>query len=1091
VRVLTCLLVLTVAASATASEQLAYEADQYGNLPFCVVPDAPGDGNGGGLVGIWDWEFLGPCGGHARCVTASPFDCNIVLAGMEGRMYRSVDGGLSWSVVGDLSTTVYDIEFAPDGAIYIGTESSIWESTDDAVSWTKQDLDITFDPAVHEVVVDPNDCSSIWVGISDRMYGRHITVMHSTDGGSTWVDKSPPTSEDIACYGMALDPDESSNLYVCLGWTGRGQVWVSTDSGTSWVKRSSGLPDSPLLDIVHDGSRLLVAGGQRFGSQDVGLYASADSGRSWSPLHDATWPLLVIHDIEIDPNNADVIFVASAGFGAYRSLDGGDTWEFGVGGTGLLSVNSVRFAAGSSSEIYLGASCLGAFKSIDGGDTFVHWSDGIRMFDVRHVDVNPNDSHELALAFAGLNDGGLLSSTDGGETWLVEQTPPTRYRAVRFGPYGALYAVSNGPASIAPEGLYRRDADGLWTCLGPDQGVWYETDICGIGFSRTDPNLIVAGGNDWGMAGDEATIWRSVNAGDTWTKVYEGPTTYQYVTDIEIIEEISDSTMLASVSGKYSVDGTVLRSVDGGTSWVESTTGLPADILATDLCVWPPDTFTFYLSSSAHSDGVGGLYISTDGGQTWSSTGYLGPRVLRIVCDPTDYEILYIVQSGDHIAMRSSDRGTTFAPFDSGLESAGSGRNIRYAEAAKPHLVIATSSGIYRRAAEHADFVRRCLGDMSLRWEWGDPPSYGGEEFTVAVHDGAGIPIPYVLPPRNMVSFITDVQGQVWDMPAPERVEIYYYGLIVSYDPETCDTVSTIRLPDSWRDNHALAHHDMTPGQGGGRSFWYTRLTVDSLYHIDASGDPIGTYPAFYDSITGLALDANNSHLWGIIRSSPDMFVEYDLSSGIPQVIQGPLPVPWSSPVNQSAAGLEYDDEKHLLIAIDRICAGMETFCDLDPEYSPGLEGDDPGVAPASAHALFETPSPWGIARLDFMETVFVAGNPGGGPFPMDEYRLMLPLAGIARREVPSIPRPSLLARAYPNPFRATADIRYVLPADCHANLSIYNAQGQKVATLVDAMQAAGDKSIKWNGHSYASGIYFYRLKAGDLAETGKMVLLK
>jgi len=69
----------------------------------------------------------------------------------------------------------------------------------------------------------------------------------------------------------------------------------------------------------------------------------------------------------------------------------------------------------------------------------------------------------------------------------------------------------------------------------------------------------------------------------------------------------------------------------------------------------------------------------------------------------------------------------------------------------------------------------------------------------------------------------------------------------------------------------------------------------------------------------------------------------------------------------------------------------------------------------------------------------------------------------------------------------------YDLPVDCHVRLEVYNALGQKVTALIDEYQTAGSKVFYWNaaGSRYTSGIYFYRLQAGDFTDVKKMVLLK
>ncbi|PJA28891.1 MAG: hypothetical protein CO189_03830 [candidate division Zixibacteria bacterium CG_4_9_14_3_um_filter_46_8] len=79
----------------------------------------------------------------------------------------------------------------------------------------------------------------------------------------------------------------------------------------------------------------------------------------------------------------------------------------------------------------------------------------------------------------------------------------------------------------------------------------------------------------------------------------------------------------------------------------------------------------------------------------------------------------------------------------------------------------------------------------------------------------------------------------------------------------------------------------------------------------------------------------------------------------------------------------------------------------------------------------------------------------------------------------------------YPNPFNAATKIVYNVPSNSFVNLSIYNLRGQKVETLVSGNQEAGNKSVAWDASGYPSGIYFYRLTAGEKTETRFMSLLK
>jgi hypothetical protein len=85
---------------------------------------------------------------------------------------------------------------------------------------------------------------------------------------------------------------------------------------------------------------------------------------------------------------------------------------------------------------------------------------------------------------------------------------------------------------------------------------------------------------------------------------------------------------------------------------------------------------------------------------------------------------------------------------------------------------------------------------------------------------------------------------------------------------------------------------------------------------------------------------------------------------------------------------------------------------------------------------------------------------------------------------------------SYPNPFNPTTTIAYSVFQAGQVALEIYNVLGEKVRTLVDQFQTAGDYEVIWDsrsdhGEAVSSGIYFYRLRAGDLNETKKMVLMK
>ena len=83
------------------------------------------------------------------------------------------------------------------------------------------------------------------------------------------------------------------------------------------------------------------------------------------------------------------------------------------------------------------------------------------------------------------------------------------------------------------------------------------------------------------------------------------------------------------------------------------------------------------------------------------------------------------------------------------------------------------------------------------------------------------------------------------------------------------------------------------------------------------------------------------------------------------------------------------------------------------------------------------------------------------------------------------------LSQNYPNPFNPVTKINYELPITNYVNLSIHNLLGQKVVTLINEEQNAGHHQVEWDASRFASGIYYYRLEAGDFVNVKKMIILK
>jgi len=96
----------------------------------------------------------------------------------------------------------------------------------------------------------------------------------------------------------------------------------------------------------------------------------------------------------------------------------------------------------------------------------------------------------------------------------------------------------------------------------------------------------------------------------------------------------------------------------------------------------------------------------------------------------------------------------------------------------------------------------------------------------------------------------------------------------------------------------------------------------------------------------------------------------------------------------------------------------------------------------------------------------------------------------IVDEELP-IPAKFHLENNYPNPFNPTTTIEYSIPEDSDVTISIYDLNGKLIQTLVDDNKTAGFHKTIWNATNTSSGVYFYKITAGDFTAVKKCVLMK
>jgi hypothetical protein len=138
-------------------------------------------------------------------------------------------------------------------------------------------------------------------------------------------------------------------------------------------------------------------------------------------------------------------------------------------------------------------------------------------------------------------------------------------------------------------------------------------------------------------------------------------------------------------------------------------------------------------------------------------------------------------------------------------------------------------------------------------------------------------------------------------------------------------------------------------------------------------------------------------------------------------------------------------------------------------------------------------------ANVEVEVRVIDTGNSTIGPVIRADavkFQLIQEVSGIENKFNDDIPSQYKLSQNYPNPFNPVTKIDFQLPVKGNVKIEIFNAIGERVKILINSEYSAGYHSINWQGadgigKSVSSGVYFYRLQAGDFIQTKKMIFMR
>ena len=436
-------------------------------------------------------------------------DPSIILAATtEVGMFRSTDGGKTWSATNDGIDTkrLHHVVFAPSqpDIAYVATHQGVYRSDDAGQSWTPTSQTMTY-PFVTAIAVDPNNADIAYVGTASEVYTSHTShfnpglhegegLYKTNDGGKTW-SRSDKGIYEAKVAQMGTHPLIPFNLWAG-GESGRG-AFFTPDGGESWLFSPFQGAHYPMVFAFSQTFPTLqyLTAWTHFGE----LSKSTDGGSSWflltskieSGISEETRSLGLIldeeakfhlHGLAIAPSDPDIIYVGSVHdsvypdvgftlFGAhlFKSINGGKSFTEMSNGFPIetrTAINAIVVHPDNPDVAYAmttrheSETAIGIYKTINGARSWTAVNEGIDP-QTNDLQIDPLSPDTLYAA----TEAGVYKTTDGANTWKhhSEGIPAGPVIDLALDPINPLMLYA-----ITPEHVYR-------TKDGGDH--WYQVDL--------------------------------------------------------------------------------------------------------------------------------------------------------------------------------------------------------------------------------------------------------------------------------------------------------------------------------------------------------------------------------------------------------------------------------------------------------------------------------------------------------------------------------------------------------------------------------------------------------------------------------------
>jgi len=406
-----------------------------------------------------------------QSVEFSASDPDVAYAGNDRSVYRSTDGGNSWSLVvggdedgwgppGVRAGFPIDFQIDPRNADRIFANNyggGNFVSTDRGKTWAVASRGYT-GAQTRAVAVDPAVPGTVFAAVRSGLYG-------SSDGGGQWIGLSHPPTAALEWQVVAIDPTDSKHVLAANNW--HGMIWQSRDRGQTWQSTSNPFADEVhfrAIEFAPSDPSVVYAGSAEFfsaGAFDTrlaadGVFVSRDAGATWTEANDAVSANAQIAALAISPADPNVVYAATGNDGVIKTLTGGQSWaSVNEGLPSSAAALSIVIHPDNPEVLFAGLEIGGVYRSDDGGATWQIAAAGMNpQASVSDIVFDPTDSTVL---FAADRLSGVYRSGDGGAVWQ-KVSEGLRTRAVNDLAISSdglhLYAATEG------EGVFRLDTAG-------------------------------------------------------------------------------------------------------------------------------------------------------------------------------------------------------------------------------------------------------------------------------------------------------------------------------------------------------------------------------------------------------------------------------------------------------------------------------------------------------------------------------------------------------------------------------------------------------------------------------------------------------